>query len=64
LKLHFNIKLEAPAEPQLNLSVDIPDKYGKIGLESAKLAAAIKEGIDKIKETLNEHRDDDSSKLP
>jgi len=61
MKLHFNVKLEAPAEPQLNLSVDIPDKYGKIGLESARLVQTIKQGIDKIKETLSEHRDTNSS---
>jgi len=54
LKLHFNVKLEAPADPELNLSVDIPEKYGKIGLESARLVQTIKEGIDKIREALSD----------
>jgi len=58
MKLIFNIKLETAKQPQLNLSVDIPDKYGKIGLESAKVIAAIKEGINKIKDVLNEHEND------
>lgn len=58
MKLSFNIKLETPAQPELNLSVDIPDKYAKIGLESAKLAAAIKQAVDRIKETLNEDKHD------
>lgn len=60
MKLSFNVKLESKPEATLDLSVDIPDKYGKIGLQSVKLAAAIKEGIEKIKETLNEDRDNAS----
>jgi hypothetical protein len=61
MKLNFNIKLEAPEQPELNLSVDIPDKYATIGLESAKLVAAIKQAVDKIREALNEENRDGSS---
>lgn len=57
MKLNFNVKLESPAQPELNLSIDIPDKYAKIGLESIKLATAIREAIEKIKETLNANKD-------
>jgi len=58
MKLNFNVRLEAPAQPELNLSVEIPDKYGKIGLESANLVAAIKQAVDRIKEALNEDKHD------
>ncbi len=57
MKLNFNVRLEAPAQPELNLSIDIPDKYAKIGLESIKLGTAIREAIEKIKETLNANKD-------
>lgn len=60
MKLSFNVRLEAPAQPELNLSVDIPDKYAKIGLESAKMVTAIREAIERIKETLSE---DEHNKL-
>lgn len=59
MKLSFNIKLETPAQPELNLSVEIPDKYGRIGMESAKLVTAIRQAVDKIKEALNEDRNED-----
>ena len=58
MKLNFNVKLESPAQPELNLSIDIPDKYAKIGLESAKLVAAIKQAVDRIKEALREDKHD------
>ncbi len=57
MKLNFNVRSESPAQPELNLSIDIPDKYAKIGLESIKLATAIREAIEKIKETLNANKD-------
>jgi len=68
LKLNFNVRLEAPldapAKPELNLSIDIPEKYARIGLESIQLVTAIKQGIDRIKETLDEHADNNSNKMP
>jgi len=54
MKLTFNIKLENNPEASLDLAVDVPDNYAKMGLESVKLAAAIKHGIDRIKEALDE----------
>jgi hypothetical protein len=59
MKLNFNISLETTPKPELNLSVDIPDKYGKIGWESAKLVAAIKGAIDRVKEALDEQNKHD-----
>ena len=54
MKLNFNVSLETMPKPELNLSIDIPDKYAKIGLESAKLVSAIKDTLDRIKEALDE----------
>jgi hypothetical protein len=54
MKLNFNISLETTPKPELNLSLDIPDKYAKIGLESVKLVAVIQTAISKIKEMLDE----------
>jgi hypothetical protein len=54
MKLNFNVKLESNPEANLNLAIDVPDKYAKMGLESVKLATAIKDAISKIKEALDE----------
>jgi hypothetical protein len=54
MKLNFNVSLETTPKPELNLSIDIPDKYGKIGLESVHLLTVIKDAVSKIKEALDE----------
>lgn len=58
MKLKFKVTTENNDE--VELAIDLPEKYAKIGLESLVMASAIKQGLDKIKEALHEQGKDNS----
>ncbi len=60
MKLNFKVTTENNQD-ELELAIDVPEKYVRIGLESLTMASAIKQGLDKIKEALNESGKDSQS---
>lgn len=58
MKLKFRITTEDSPSNKLDLAIDLPEKYARMGLESLRLVSAVKKGLDKIKEALDEEGDD------
>ena len=58
MKLKFRITTEDNPSNKLDLAIDLPERYARMGLESLRLVSAVKKGVNRIKEALNEEGDD------